>query len=168
MNNLTPQPEYSMASLKLLLINPIFLTAITSFVVSQVLKALITLITERERSFKEILVTLVWSTGGMPSSHAALVSSMAASTALNEGISSSIFVISLFLALIVIRDALGVRRAAGMQAKALNALGRSVSGKIDLSWQPVKEIQGHTPLEVTAGGILGVVTAIVFWTLRVR
>ncbi|MDR2467390.1 MAG: divergent PAP2 family protein [Spirochaetaceae bacterium] len=164
MQNTSQQPWLS---IRLLIGNPVFITAITTFIISQMAKALITFLLNREKSFKEIFLTLVWSTGGMPSSHAALVSSMATSTALYEGISSTVFVISLFLALIVIRDALGVRRAAGMQARALNSLGRDMSGKLDIDWQPVKEIQGHTPLEVTMGSILGITCAILLWLYEI-
>jgi acid phosphatase family membrane protein YuiD len=163
MNNIR---QASGSSIRLLAGNPIFLSAVTAFIVSQIIKAVIMLLFSKERKAKEILVTLVWSTGGMPSSHASLVAAMATSTALNEGISSTIFGISLFLALIVMRDALGVRRAAGMQAKALNALSRQISEKLNFSCQQVKEIQGHTPLEVTFGGILGVISALIFWIIR--
>lgn len=98
----------------------------------------------------------------MPSSHSALVSAMASSTAITEGLASTIFVVTLFFALVIIRDALGVRRAAGLQAKALNNLGRDSSQHLDIEWQPVKEIQGHSPLEVSAGIMLGIVIACVF------
>lgn len=144
--------------------NMIFTTTVISFVVSQILKAIICLCFERKTG-KDAFIALVWSTGGMPSSHAALVSSLAAATGLFEGIGSTIFVIALFLAFIVMRDALGVRRAAGLQAKALNALGRCTSGKLDFKWQPVKEIQGHTPLEVAAGGVLGIIIPVIIWAI---
>jgi acid phosphatase family membrane protein YuiD len=144
--------------------NHIFLTTIISFASSQILKSILCLFSGRKTN-KDALAALVWSTGGMPSSHSALVASMAVSTALFEGIGSTIFVIALFLAFIVIRDALGVRRAAGMHAKALNELGRNTSAKFGFEWRLVKEIQGHTPLEVTAGSMLGIVIAVIVWSI---
>jgi len=61
--------------------------------------------------------------------------------------------------LVVIRDALGVRRASGVQARALNNLGRQIVDKINVNFNPVKEIHGHTPLEVAVGVLLGVFIA---------
>ena len=69
------------------------------------------------------------------------------------------FVFCLFFALVVLRDALGVRRAAGIQAKALNKLGKQVANKIGLEFHSIKEIQGHTPMEVLVGAILGIFIA---------
>jgi acid phosphatase family membrane protein YuiD len=70
-----------------------------------------------------------------------------------------LFIFSFWFALVVLRDALGVRRAAGLQAKALNHLGRQASEKNGVDFHPVKEIQGHTPLEVVVGGLLGIFIA---------
>jgi acid phosphatase family membrane protein YuiD len=64
--------------------------------------------------------------------------------------------------MVVLRDSVGVRRAAGMQAKALNSLGKQSAEKTGIIFRSVKEIQGHTPLEVFVGASLGVVIAIIF------
>jgi acid phosphatase family membrane protein YuiD len=69
--------------------------------------------------------------------------------------------------MVVLRDALGVRRAAGLQAKALNTLGKMTADKIGLEFQSVKEIQGHTPLEVLVGAVLGIAIAIGFYLLDI-
>jgi acid phosphatase family membrane protein YuiD len=95
----------------------------------------------------------------MPSSHAALVSSMAASVAIQEGLSSNLFVVAFFSALIVMRDALGVRRSSGLQARNLNSLGRQLAEKLNIEYHPVKEVQGHAPLEVVIGTLLGIFIA---------
>jgi acid phosphatase family membrane protein YuiD len=87
---------------------------------------------------------------------------MAASTALAEGIGSNLFQISLWFALVVIRDALGVRRSSGLQARLLNVLGRQVSDQLNVEFHPLKEVHGHTPLEVVVGGLLGLFIAIAF------
>jgi acid phosphatase family membrane protein YuiD len=79
-----------------------------------------------------------------------------------DGISSDLFVFSIFFALIVIRDALGVRRSSGLQARALNNLGNQVAEKLDIDFHSVKEVNGHTPLEVVVGSLLGIFTASAF------
>jgi len=95
----------------------------------------------------------------MPSSHAALVSSLCASIAFVRGIASDLFIFSFWFALVVLRDAMGVRRSAGLLAKALNNLGRQTAEKSGLEFHTVKEIQGHTPLEVIVGTSLGIFIA---------
>jgi hypothetical protein len=110
----------------------------------------------RKRGVKEILETLFWRTGGMPSSHAAVVTSMTASVALSEGLGSNLFAVSLLIALVVMRDAVGVRRAVGLQARALNLLGKYLSEKQGYDYLHVKEIRGHAPLEVVVGALLGI------------
>ncbi|GHV95700.1 hypothetical protein AGMMS50293_20200 [Spirochaetia bacterium] len=95
----------------------------------------------------------------MPSSHSAVVCSLTASVAFVEGIASNLFVFSFWFTLVVLRDALGVRRAAGLQAKALNNLGRQTADKAGVDFHAVKEIQGHSPLEVVVGCFLGVFIA---------
>jgi acid phosphatase family membrane protein YuiD len=139
--------------------NPIFLSAITSWFLAQLAKAIIVLLKTRRRSSRELLATIAWRTGGMPSSHAALVCSMAASIAIKEGISSNLFVLSFFLAGIVIRDSLGVRRSSGIQARTLNSLGRNLAERMNIEFHPVKEVHGHTPLEVVIGALLGIFIA---------
>jgi acid phosphatase family membrane protein YuiD len=61
--------------------------------------------------------------------------------------------------MVVLRDSLGVRRAAGLHAKALNTLGKQTAEKTGLDFRTVKEIQGHSPLEVLAGSVLGIIIA---------
>jgi acid phosphatase family membrane protein YuiD len=139
--------------------NPIFLSAVTSWFLAQLVKAIIALLRAKRRSSRELLETIAWRTGGMPSSHAALVSSMTTSIAIGEGIHSNLFVLSLFLALIVIRDSMGVRRSSGIQARTLNNLGRNIADRLKLDFHPVKEVLGHTPLEVVIGTLLGIFIA---------
>jgi acid phosphatase family membrane protein YuiD len=91
-----------------------------------------------------------------------MVAAMATSTAFYEGINSTLFVITLVVALITIRDALGVRRSSGFQAKALNWLGRQTAEKIKIEFHPVKEVNGHSPLEVAVGVLLGIIIAAAF------
>ena len=92
----------------------------------------------------------------MPSSHSALVTSLCTTIGFREGVTSSLFIFSLFSAMIVIRDAMGVRRSSGVQAKILNELGSKIAENMHVPFKPVKEIQGHTPIEVFAGMIVGI------------
>jgi acid phosphatase family membrane protein YuiD len=149
----------SVASVKGFLENPVFLAPVTSWFFAQLIKTLIFLAKPRKKRAREILESLTWRTGGMPSSHSALVTSMAATVGVKEGIDSTMFIMSLWLVMIVIRDALGVRRASGVQARGLNLLGRNVAEKTGIEYHPVKEVHGHTPLEVAVGGFLGIFIA---------
>jgi acid phosphatase family membrane protein YuiD len=142
--------------------NPIILSSLTGWFVSQLIKGVIALLHIRKKGFREVLETLLWRTGGMPSSHAAVVTGMTAAVGFHEGLGSNLFAVSLMVAMVVMRDAMGVRRASGLQAKALNLLGRRSSEKLDIEFQPVKEIQGHAPLEVIVGGLLGVIIAALY------
>jgi acid phosphatase family membrane protein YuiD len=139
--------------------NPIILSSLTSWFLAQLIKAIIALMKIKTRSIREILITMLWSTGGMPSSHAAVVASMAAAVAIHEGVGSNLFAVSLFVAMVVMRDAMGVRRASGLQAQALNLLGKQAAEKQGIEFHPVKEIQGHAPLEVVVGALLGLFIA---------
>ena len=151
--------SFNTGSLKALFLNPIFLSTACSLCTAQILKTLIFILSGRRGKARELIEITFWRTGGMPSSHAALVSAMATSVAFIEGIASNLFIFSLWFMLVVIRDALGVRRASGVQARALNNLGRQIVDKINVNFNPVKEIHGHTPLEVAVGVLLGVFIA---------
>jgi len=145
--------------------SPVFLSALSSWLIAQILKSCIMLARNRPRTAKEILLNIFWSTGGMPSSHSAVVASLATSAAFVEGVDSTLFFVTLFYAMLTFRDALGVRRAAGAQARAINQLIRDLSARRKLRSKPVKEIHGHTPAEVFVGGLLGFFIAIAFCTL---
>ena len=145
--------------------NPVILSSITSWILSQFIKGIIALCQIRSKSFRDVLETLFWRTGGMPSSHAAVVTSMTAAVGFHDGIGSNLFAVSLFVAMVVMRDAVGVRRASGLQALALNLLGRTTAEKLGIEFEPVKEIKGHAPLEVIVGGFLGIVVAAVYYLL---
>ncbi|MDR2110079.1 MAG: divergent PAP2 family protein [Spirochaetaceae bacterium] len=146
-------------SIKAFFENPVFLSSVSSWFFAQLVKAVMVLLRAHKKSGREILETIVWRTGGMPSSHAALVSSMAVSVGIKEGISSNLFVVSLFFALVVMRDAMGVRRSSGLQARNLNILGRNMADRLKIEYHPVKEIHGHAPLEVVIGALLGIIIA---------
>ena len=143
-------------SLRALFRNPIFLSSILSLFIAQGLKAVFYVLGRRRRKTREFFEIISWRTGGMPSSHAAVVCSLCTSIGYVEGMTSNLFVFSFWFALVVLRDAMGVRRSAGLVARALNHLGKQAAEKSGVDFNPVKEVQGHTPLEVFVGGFLGV------------
>ena len=142
--------------------NPIFLAAITSWLFSQFIKTFLGFCGSSVHSFRVFIDLLIWRTGGMPSSHSALVTSLCTTIGFREGVTSSLFIFSLFSAMIVIRDAMGVRRSSGVQAKILNELGSKIAENMNVPFKPVKEIQGHTPIEVFAGMIVGILIGTYF------
>lgn len=154
-------------AIKSLFENIVFLSTFTSLCIAQISKMVIFVLTNKTKSKNkwEAIETMIWRTGGMPSSHSAIVCSLTTSAAISEGISSNFFVFSLIFSLVVLRDALGVRRAAGIQAKTLNTLGKQSAEKIGVEFNSVKEIQGHTPLEVVVGALLGIIISIVYYLI---
>jgi acid phosphatase family membrane protein YuiD len=142
--------------------NPILLSALTSWFLAQLIKTVIMLLVSKRNNPKDTITSLLWRTGGMPSSHSALVASMAVSVALTEGVQSNLFIVTVMLALIIIRDSLGVRRSSGINSKMLNMLGRQISEKLKFEYHPVKEINGHSPLEVAVGILLGIFIAVAY------
>ncbi|PIE97671.1 MAG: phosphatidic acid phosphatase [Treponema sp.] len=147
--------------LRSLFSNGVFLATFTSWFVSQLLKAIIAII-KAPRKKIGIFFKVFGNTGGMPSSHSAVVVCLAATIGIKHGWSSDYFVLALFLATIVIRDAVGVRRSSGLQAQTLNNLGNKVSKSLDIEFKSVKEINGHKPVEVFVGGLIGLVLAYCF------
>jgi len=147
-------------SVRALFENKIFLCSVSSLFMAQALKSILYVFNRRKKKSRELVEILIWRTGGMPSSHAALVSSLCTSIAFVRGIASDLFIFSFWFALVVLRDAMGVRRSAGLLAKALNNLGKQASEKTGLEFHAVKEIQGHTPPEVVVGASLGIIIAV--------
>jgi acid phosphatase family membrane protein YuiD len=140
--------------------NLIFLSTVSSFICAQVLKGILFVYNGYLNKKRELVKVFVWRTGGMPSSHAAVVCSLCTSIFILEGLTSNLFIFSVCFALVVLRDSLGVRFSTGQLAQELNHLGKQVSEKTGLDFHPVKEIQGHTPLEVVIGALLGISVAI--------
>ena len=110
---------------------------------------------------------MIWRTGGMPSSHSALVTSLCTTIGFRHGIQSDMFIFALCFFLVVIRDAFGVRRSSGIQAKKINELGKELSEKdVIKSYKPMKEVNGHTPMEVLCGCLLGFFVGLSFCLLK--
>ncbi len=143
-----------MGPLRNIVYNYVLMTALISWFSAQVLKTIIYFIVNRKFDAQRLV-----GAGGMPSSHSALVCATAIAVARKVGLGSVEFAIAFILAMIVMYDATGVRRAAGEHAKELNKMRKYIDEDEEDS-EPLKEFLGHTPFEVLGGALLGMITAL--------
>ena len=122
----------------------------------QSFKVMYDLVVTKKFNFKRIL-----GAGGMPSSHSAVVTSLATMVGKNYGTDSAIFAISVVFACVVMYDAAGVRRAAGKQAKLLNKIIETPGLSSVQVTEKLVEVLGHTPKQVIVGAIIGIVVGII-------
>ena len=147
---------------ELLSMNEILTVSLLGWLTAQVLKTIINFIL-----LGKFQLERMWGDGGMPSAHSATVCAMVIATARSEGIASPIFAIASVLAIITMHDAMGVRYETGEQAKVLNQM---IEQWIDVSEKNapllqnlhLKEMVGHTPLQVVAGVVVGVVVGFLY------
>ena len=141
--------------LKDLFTNVFLITGLASWLIAQVLKTII-----HCAVYKKLEIQRLYGDGGMPSGHSATVSSLAMMCGLCFGFGSVEFAVSAIVAVIVCHDAMGVRRETGIQAEVLNELLRYFeSGR-----EPdLKELIGHTPLQVWAGILIGIANALIIY-----
>ena len=141
-----------------LLHNKVFVSAALGWFVAQVSKTIIHLII-----YKKFVAERLVGSGGMPSCHSATVCALATSSAMQYGGGSFECAMSVMLAIIVMYDAMGVRRETGIQARVLNEMIEMFAkmGKEMSVEDKLKEFVGHTPLQVLIGGILGIVIAVI-------
>ncbi|MBQ3131334.1 MAG: divergent PAP2 family protein, partial [Clostridia bacterium] len=135
--------------------NRVLLSAATGWAAAQVIKTIIHGLLEGEWKLERLV-----GSGGMPSSHAATVCALVTAVAYNYGPNSFQFTISFLLAIIVLHDARGVRLETGKQAEILNEIVkylRMEEGHTTLPEKELKELVGHTPIQVGAGMIIGVI-----------
>lgn len=158
--------ESTREQLKLFITNPVFLACVFSWLSAQFIKTLIKLFSGKIHSFKELFELLFWRTGSMPSSHAALVSCLSTTIGFRSGFNSDVFILSLGFFMVTIRDAVGVRRSSGIQAKMINEMGKKLSENGLMEYKPIKEVQGHTPMEVFIGCLLGFTIGFAFCVLK--
>ena len=123
----------------------------------QLFKVIYDLVTTKKFNFKRIL-----GAGGMPSSHSAVVTSLATLIGKNLGVDSPIFAISLIFAFVVMYDACGVRRAAGKQAKVLNEIVNTPGLSTIQVQEKLQEALGHTPVQVFVGALIGLIAGAIF------
>ena len=154
-------------------INVVLLVSLLSWISAQLIKVIIHAI-----KYKSFNPERLFGAGGMPSSHSSTVCALAISISRIEGFMSTEFALAMVLALVVMYDATGVRRAAGIHAKQINRLRHivdqlddqmldEIDEKLDEEEDPedtkeLKEFLGHTPLEVLCGALLGIIIAMAF------
>jgi len=134
--------------------NKILVAALVAWAIAQVAKAILYTIVNREFKFERLV-----GSGGMPSSHAATVCAMTTAVAIQFGLASFEFAISFVLSSVVLHDARGVRQEAGKQAVTITAIIDHLIKEgtiIELPEWELKELIGHTPLQVLIGSIVGI------------
>lgn len=139
--------------MKELFLNQILLTAIAANFIAQILKALIVLVIDGKWKTERLL-----GSGGMPSSHSALVTALATGIGATGGLATPMFAAVFVFAVIVMNDACGIRRAAGKHAHLLNELVEELGHVLDDGFKPeaLKTVLGHSLFQVIIGAILGI------------
>lgn len=145
------------AFIKELANNKIFMSTVFGWLIAQSLKVALGVIREKKFNFKWFV-----GSGGMPSSHAATVAALATAVGLVAGVNTALFAVSVVFAAIIILDAQGFRRASGEQAEILNMIVDDIYWKGQIKEGRLKELLGHTPIEVFIGALLGILVAIVY------
>ena len=136
--------------------NKIFMVTLSSWVIAQSIKVVIGIIQERRFDFRWFV-----GTGGMPSSHSAGASCLATAVGINFGFDSVYFALAAAFSIVVMFDAQGVRRATGRQARILNRIMDDIYWKGKIREGRLRELVGHTPLEVIMGFLLGILIAVI-------
>ncbi|HEY9816632.1 MAG TPA: divergent PAP2 family protein [Candidatus Obscuribacterales bacterium] len=140
-----------MQDISAILDNRILIVALLACITAQVIKPFIELIQHGKFNVRAVVES-----GGMPSSHSALVTALAAGVGQSMGWQTVEFAIASVFAIIVLYDAMGVRQAAGKQARLINQMiDELFSDRTEFNEDRLKEILGHTPLEVLVGSLLG-------------
>jgi acid phosphatase family membrane protein YuiD len=143
-----------------LLHNPMLLTALAAWFLSGLLKVPIEYL-----STKKLNWGLFFAPGGMPSSHSALVTATMISVGLYDGFNTAAFAVAFAVMMVVVYDAAGVRRQAGFHAEKINTIINALFQGHQLSEEQLNEVLGHTPREVIAGVVTGLVIAIGIWLI---
>ena len=151
-----------MENLKGILSNHVLFAPLIAWILSQIIKAVINLFIYRKFSLERLL-----GDGGMPSAHSATVMCLCIMIGWTAGFGSPIFALSFIFAVVVMRDALGVRREAGKQAASIKELASAVnkifhSKDTEIKTENLKVLVGHTPLQVIFGAITGAIIAVLY------
>lgn len=151
-----------MQILKDLFTNHVIIVPLIAWAVSQVMKMFTYLIVEKKLVLKRII-----SDGGMPSAHSATVISLAVMCGWTQGFASAAFAISIILAIIIMRDAVGVRRESGINAEAIKRLADKSNkniceGEEKIITDKLKTLVGHTPMQVAFGCVIGIIVCLFY------
>ncbi len=138
-----------------LLDNRILLASFLAWAIAQVSKTIYELVRQRKLTLSRLV-----SSGGMPSSHSALVTGLATATGRVSGVGSGAFAIAVVLASVVMYDAAGVRRAVSIQARILNQMIDEAFQGHPIAEERLRELIGHTPVQVLVGGLVGIVVGL--------
>ena len=141
--------------------NNVLIAALIAWGTAQVIKVPIAYV-----RFRRWTWTPLFTVGGMPSSHSALIVGATNAAGLYYGYDSAVFALGVALCMIVTYDAAGVRRQAGMHAERINLLFNELLQGHIWSDEELREVLGHTPLEVWAGIIWGIVVTVLVWLVR--
>ncbi len=132
------------------------LAPLVAWAIAQAAKVILTSMHQRKLNLRVLAET-----GGMPSSHAAIVMGMTTAVGKYAGVSSAAFAIALIFSFVVMYDAAGLRRAAGRQAAILNRLVEDLVHMRGMQEQRLRELLGHTPVEVLVGAVLGIAVGLI-------
>lgn len=135
--------------------NKILISSVLAWLMAQIIKTFINFLTTREFNPERL-----FGSGGMPSSHSSTVCALVTSVAINYGMDTYEFAMAAVFAIIVMYDAMNVRREAGEHAKWINLIATTLQPDIPIE-RKFKEYLGHTPLQVLMGAILGVIIAFI-------
>ena len=138
-----------------LLENNALMAAILAWFIAQVIKVVLVFFEEKRFDLAKMI-----SSGGMPSSHSALITAMSASVGKTAGLDSVAFAIAAVTSLVVMYDAANVRREAGKHAELLNKIARDLYPDNQINQEKLKELLGHKLIEVVAGALLGITVGI--------
>ena len=140
--------------------NYMLMSAVVAWLTAQIIKIFTGAFQNRKMSLK----TLLFSSGGMPSSHAAAVVALAISAGLSQGFGSPVFAVCGIFSIIVMIDASGVRYETGKQSQVINKMIEELfSGDVDMLNSGLKELVGHTPFQVVMGFLLGIAVAVIMY-----
>jgi len=132
------------------------LAPLVAWTIAQTAKVIIYSVREHRLNLRVLAVT-----GGMPSSHSAIVMGMTTAVGKYAGVNSAAFALALIFSFVVMYDAAGLRRAAGRQAAILNRLVEDLVNMRGVQEQKLRELLGHTPVEVLVGAVIGVVAGLI-------
>ena len=140
--------------------NRVLITMLTTWFLAQVIKIPLDYLYTRRWNW-----ALLLSVGGMPSSHSSLLTSATVATGLHYGFNNPLFALGVAITMVVTYDAAGVRRQAGIHAQRINVLFGELLRGHTVDQKELREVLGHTPLEVTGGVLFGIVIATLIWLI---